>query len=60
MDWASDASRFVVLLLVGAVGYVVATVYLDEFVTPLELGIFGLGLLAVLGLFRYYADELHE
>ncbi|MFC7211633.1 hypothetical protein ACFQL3_14235 [Natronoarchaeum sp. GCM10025321] len=60
MVWASDASRFLVLFLVGAVGYVVATVSLIEFLTPLELGIFGLGVLAVLGLFRYYADELHE
>ncbi|MCL9814729.1 hypothetical protein [Natranaeroarchaeum aerophilus] len=60
MTWASDSTRFLVLLAVGAVCYAVAAVAFDEFTHPIELAIFVLGLAAVLGLFWYYADELRE
>lgn len=60
MGWASDASRFLVWLAVGAFAYLVAVIYLGEFVSPVDLALFGLGLLAILGLFWYYADDLRE
>jgi len=60
MTWASDSTRFLVLLIVGAVCYAVAAVAFGDFVHPLELAIFTLGLFAVLGLFWYYAEELQD
>lgn len=60
MTWASDASRLLVWGAVGLVAYVAATIYLGEFVSPLDLALFGVGLVAVLALFWYYADELRE
>lgn len=60
MNWVSDSTRFLLLLLVGAVCYVVAVVSFGDLLHPLELAVFGIGLAAVLGLFWYYADELRE